>query len=96
MSATEPDLTDFDTIDFDAAADLLDVLEDHRDLMHELYRKFAGDGRIRDEEKEKVRVSYANAWIRAVNAEIRLAKAIEAAETDRRLEAIEEELGLQS
>lgn len=71
------------SVDYDRMLDLLDV------GIHEAARKLGGDGRIRDEEKEKVRIKWVRALAYSVNVRRQVANDAELAELHERVEALE-------
>ena len=96
MSATETDdLTDFSQAEFDATDELDTLIEDGKDVLHQLHYKYAGDGRVVDNEKEQVKTRQANSFWSGMNALVRAVKARQAAENERRIERLEEELGIE-
>lgn len=63
------------------------------DALREGHRKVAGDGRIRDPEKEEVRIKWLKATAYAANVLRQLRESRELAEYDARLKRLERERG---
>lgn len=97
MSTSQTDIGDLaqsDINDIDVNALRLDLYDELAAVREYLYRKTAGDGRIRDESKEEIRIKDANAYVRSANATIRLLDAIEDAQVSERLDRVEDRLDI--
>ena len=66
-----------------------DVLNELREAMDEALYKFVGDGRVRDPEKEQVRIKWLRAYTQAVGEYRRLVADLEEAEHEERIERLE-------
>jgi hypothetical protein len=76
-----PDYTDEDERE--------DVLDELREAMDEALYKFVGDGRVRDPEKEQVRIKWLRAYTHAVGEYRRLVADLEEAEHEERIARLE-------
>lgn len=97
MSLSQSDLDELksaDPSDVDVQALRLDLLDEARAVRRELYRKSAGDGRVRDVDKAEARQGYANEFTKLMNAELRLLSDIEEAQTNELLAQAEEALDI--
>lgn len=95
---TQTDLTDLEDIDDLAALDInelrLDLLDELAAVRQFLYKKTAGNGRVRDTDRASARAGYANAYIRAANSSLRVLEDVEEAQLSERLKRIEDHLGI--
>jgi len=66
-----------------------DVLDELREAMDEALYKFVGDGRVRDPEKEQVRIKWLRAYTHAVGEYRRLVDDLEEVEHEDRIERLE-------
>jgi len=66
-----------------------DVLAELREAMDEALYKFVGDGRVRDPEKEQVRIKWLRAYTHAVGEYRRLVADLEEAEHEERIARLE-------
>jgi hypothetical protein len=66
-----------------------DVLDELREAMDEALYKFVGDGRVRDPEKEQVRIKWLRAYTHAVGEYRRLVADLEEAEHEERIARLE-------
>jgi hypothetical protein len=69
-----------------------DVLDELREAMDEALYKFVGDGRVRDPEKEQVRIKWLRAYTHAVGEYRRLVADLEEAEHEDRIARLESEI----
>ena len=76
-----PDYTDEDERE--------DVLDELREAMDEALYKFVGDGRVRDPEKEQVRIKWLRAYTHAVGEYRRLVADLEESEHEERIARLE-------
>ena len=86
--ADPPDLT--------ADDDREEVLSDLKEALDQAFYKFAGSGRIKDAERERIRVAYLKAFTKAVGEYRRLVDDLEEDEQNQRIERLEslvDELG---
>ncbi|WP_232702816.1 hypothetical protein [Halobacterium wangiae] len=67
-----------------------DVLADLREVREQARYKTFGDGRIRDVEREDIRIKYHRLTVQAANAERRLLKDRDMDDLRERIEALEE------
>ena len=66
-----------------------DVLDELREAMDEALYKFVGDGRVRDPEKEQVRIKWLRAYTHAVGEYRRLVADLEESEHEERIARFE-------
>ena len=66
-----------------------DVLNELREAMNEALYKFVGDGRVRDPEKEQVRIKWLRAYTHAVGEYRRLVADLEESEHEERIARLE-------
>jgi hypothetical protein len=66
-----------------------DVLAELREAMDEALYKFVGDGRVRDPEKEQVRIKWLRAYTHAVGEYRRLVADLEESEHEERIARLE-------
>lgn len=74
--------------EYDVETPRADVAEDMEEAMDEALRKFI-NGRVRDAEKERVRIRWLGAYVKAAKEYRQLVSDIEAREQEERIERLE-------
>lgn len=87
MTTTESSTTNRTTDEIDELSAVLD------EVIDEGRRKLTGNGRIRDEEKEKCRIKWANAVVRAAKTRQKLIETRDLAEMQDEIEELKAQKG---